>query len=98
MCHFLPRHWMLGVFISAAVSAVVATDADASRRHIHRHHQPVSHRYLPNNWAADDVRPVAVPSRAGSVCAGAGRSFDCKIWPPPIDEDPDRKASSSDGG
>jgi hypothetical protein len=25
------------------------------------------------------------------------RSFDCKIWPPPFDEDPDRKVSGSDG-
>lgn len=35
---------------------------------------------------------------AGPVCPGLARSFDCKIWPPPYDEDPDRKVSGSDGG
>ena len=37
------------------------------------------------------------PAQPGSVCPGIARSFDCKIWPPPIDEDPDRKISGSDG-
>jgi hypothetical protein len=37
------------------------------------------------------------PSGSGSVCPGMARSFDCAIWPPPYDDDPDRKASGSDG-
>jgi hypothetical protein len=37
-------------------------------------------------------------NQPGSVCPGSGRSFECKIWPPPMDEDPDRKASGTDGG
>ena len=40
--------------------------------------------------------PVTRPS--GPACPGTGRSFDCKVWPPPFDEDPDRKASGSDAG
>lgn len=32
-----------------------------------------------------------------AVCAGATRSFDCKEWPPSIDEDPDRKAGGAGG-
>lgn len=47
------------------------------------------------------VRPAwpgsSPPAQPGSVCPGIARSFDCKIWPPPIDEDPDRKISGSDG-
>ena len=47
------------------------------------------------------VRPawpgVSPPAQSGPVCPGMGRSFDCKIWPPPFDEDPDRKTSGSDG-
>ena len=38
------------------------------------------------------------PSATGGACPGMGRSFDCAIWPPPFDEDPDRKNSGSDGG
>jgi hypothetical protein len=47
------------------------------------------------------VRPawpgVSPPVQSGGVCPGMARSFDCKIWPPPFDEDPDRKVSGSDG-
>ena len=47
------------------------------------------------------VRPawpgVSPPAQSGEVCPGIARSFECKIWPPPIDQDPDRKASGSDG-
>jgi len=45
---------------------------------------------------AGQAWPVARPS--GSVCPGVGRSFECKVWPPPFDEDPDRKTSGSDAG
>jgi hypothetical protein len=40
------------------------------------------------------ARPVVgtyAPSEP--VCPGLGRSFDCKIWPPPYADDPDRKTS-----
>ena len=36
-------------------------------------------------------------SQAGPVCPGIARGIDCRIWPPPIDEDPDRKRGSSGG-
>jgi hypothetical protein len=47
-------------------------------------------------WYARQA-PVARPP-SGPVCPGIGRSFDCKVWPPPFDEDPDRKASGTDAG
>src|SRR4029077_712982 len=37
-------------------------------------------------------------SQAGPVCPGIARSIDCKVWPPPFDEDPDRKRGASGGG
>jgi hypothetical protein len=44
------------------------------------------------------ARPVTKPSsQAGEVCTGAARSFDCKQWPPSIDEDPDRKVGGAGG-
>ena len=36
-------------------------------------------------------------SQAGPVCPGNARGIDCKIWPPPIDEDPDRKRAGGGG-
>jgi hypothetical protein len=34
----------------------------------------------------------------GPVCPGIARSIDCTIWPPPFDEDPDRKRGGGGGG
>lgn len=39
-------------------------------------------------WAAS-----MPPSQAGPVCPGNGRSFDCRVWPPPFADDPDRRVS-----
>ena len=36
-------------------------------------------------------------SLAGPVCPGISRGIDCRIWPPPIDEDPDRKKGAGGG-
>ena len=49
--------------------------------------------------SAGQAWPVTRPSsQAGEVCPGIARSFECKIWPPPMDDDPDRKQSGADGG
>jgi hypothetical protein len=37
-------------------------------------------------------------SQAGPVCPGIARGIDCKIFPPPIDEDPDRRKGAGGGG
>jgi hypothetical protein len=38
-----------------------------------------------------------VPPYTGPVCPGIARGIDCKVWPPPIDEDPDRKRGAGGG-
>jgi hypothetical protein len=77
------------------VPVVKATEGKASSRHIGKHHK-LKNPGL-NSWASGEIPPVARPSfGGGDVCAGGGRSFDCKIWPPPIYDDPDRR--NGDGG
>ena len=45
-------------------------------------------------WFVGRPPPVAPPySQAGPVCPGIARSFDCRVWPPPYEDDPDRKVS-----
>ena len=34
-------------------------------------------------------------SQAGPICPGLARGIDCRTFPPPIDEDPDRKKGGS---
>jgi hypothetical protein len=80
------------------VPVVTATKGEASSRHLRKHHQRASRAFSPPRIAGDAV-PVARPlSRPGSVCPGNARAIDCTVWPPPFEDDPDRKATSSDGG
>ena len=93
----------LSVCATALVVASVVTPVSAktsSHKHhaIHRSQIYRNHGFgysRPANQTWPVTRP-AIPS--GQICPGIGRSFDYKIWPPPIDEDPDRKASGSDAG
>jgi len=98
MRHPAIRLLMIGTCALAA-SAVAASDVKASSRHIKKHHHGMNLVRGPSrdSWAAGDVRSMA-PPRAGTACPGNARAIDCTVWPPPIDEDPDRKATSSDGG
>jgi hypothetical protein len=93
---------VLALAIGAAALAVVpmvtpANAATINSKHIKKHKIQKS-RGFSDPWSAGQARPVArSPSQAGGVCPGNGRSFDCRVWPPPFDEDPDRKVSGSDG-
>jgi hypothetical protein len=91
----------LTVCTTALIALVATTEGEASSRHV-RKHQSVSHQRVSPTfrraWAAGEIRPVAPAYNRGTVCPGMGRSFDCGVWPPPIDQDPDRKVSGSDGG
>jgi hypothetical protein len=94
---------LLTLTISATALVVVpalapAKAATSSSRHMKQHEKQKS-RGLSGPWSAGQARSVAAPpSQAGAVCPGIARSFECRTWPPPFDDDPDRKHSSSDGG
>ena len=78
------------------VPVVTATAGEASSPRIRHHHKQTNLR-LNNAWASEEFRPMATArNRGGDACPGSARSFDCKIWPPPADADPDRRAG--DGG
>jgi len=91
------RLLMLGTCVMAV--AVMAAEGEASGRHVrkHQHRTNLERDSTRNSWAAGDVRRIA-PPRAGTACPGNARAIDCTVWPPPFDDDPDRKATSSDGG
>ena len=59
-----------------------------THRHLARHHR----QWRPQMGDGWQAQP-APRSYSGEVCPGIARSFDCKIWPPPFEDDPDRKAS-----
>lgn len=98
MRHDAIRLLMLSVGATALVTVVAAGAAEAGSRHTHKHHVRQNHGFS-HSWNAGEIRPAASSwSGGGDVCPGNARSFDCKIWPPPFDQDPDRRISGSDGG
>lgn len=83
--------------LTAVTSAKTKMSSNRERTSTHtfiRQHEYVRN-YRSRRWAD---WPTSAPSRSGDVCPGSGRSFDCKIWPPPYADDPDRKMSGTDGG
>ena len=103
MRRYSRRLLTLTIFATALViPASTTTAGETASRHIRKHHQHAQPG--PNDsWkrasAAQEVRPIAPSwSGGGNVCPGLARSFDCKIWPPPFEDDPDRKHSGSDAG
>jgi len=79
----------LAMYTTTLVEVPMVTPAKAATNSgKHMKHK----KKIQNSWSAGQPWPVTRPYYgAGEVCPGMGRSFDCKIWPPPFDEDPDRK-------
>lgn len=94
------RLLMLAVCAVALVAIVAPTEAATNSRHVRKHHAQQNHLQshgLRNSWVAGEARPIAPQAgRSGDVCPGNSRAIDCKIWPPPIMDDPDRKGAGGD--
>jgi hypothetical protein len=94
--------WILTLAIYAPVVVVPmvtpATAETSSSKHIKKHKKIIlSSPAFSYPRSAGQAWPVASPSsQATPVCPGMARSFQCKIWPPPMEDDPDR--TISDGG
>lgn len=94
MSKFATRLLTLAIYATALMVVPMVTPAKAETSSRHKHKKRFS-----DHPSAGQAWPVTRPSSpAGDVCPGIARSFECKIWPPPMDDDPDRKHSSSDGG
>ena len=76
------------LILAIAASATVAGSAEAAKKHRHIQRSLV---------LGDPGQASLVTMPSGPNCPGLARSIDCKTWPP-YGEDPDRKASGSDGG
>ncbi len=101
MSKFAIRLLTLAIYAAALAAVPAVTPAKAgtsSSRHIKKHKKQSSPRFS-DPWSAGRAWPVTRPSSpAGPVCPGIARSFECKTWPPPMEDDPDRKISGPDGG
>ncbi len=101
MSKFAIRLLTLAIYATPLVVVPMVTPAKAatsSSKHIKKHKKKIQKSHgFGEPWSAGQAWPVTrPPSRAGGVCPGIARSFECGTWPPPFDEDPDRKASGTD--
>ena len=99
MSQFAIRLSILATCATALVAIPTVTPAQASAKNVHtknvhagKHHRHWQHHYSAQAWPMGPAQP-APRSYTGDVCPGIGRSFECKIWPPPFEDDPDRKVS-----
>jgi hypothetical protein len=89
----------VSILTLCCVTAVVAVpvfasgEAQAAKRHAHVKKHPRHWRHASQPWFGEPRRYATPYVQPGPVCPGIGRSFDCKIWPPPFEDDPDRKVS-----
>jgi len=93
---FAIRLLLLATCATAFALAPVILPADAATSgHLKKHKRHKRFGFSgPAGQIQPQVRPLLGPSSSSSwVCPGIGRSFECKIWPPPAEDDPDRKAS-----
>jgi hypothetical protein len=97
----------LAICVCICATAVVvipmtaASEGAAASRHLRKPHQRTNPGWTNSlrRSSAGELQPSAPTFRArGNVCPGNARAIDCSVWPPPYDDDPDRKATSSDGG
>jgi hypothetical protein len=93
----------LAMYAAALTVVPMVTPAKAatnSSKHVKKHKRKIQNSPgFSDPWSAGQARPVTRPSSpARPVCPGIARSFECGTWPPPMEDDPDRKVSGTDGG
>ena len=81
--------------VAVLTAALTVPAFEASSGHIQKRHARQSYGFR-NSWGAGEERSAQSYTLGGAVCPGNARSFDCKIWPPPAYDDPDRRGT--DGG
>jgi len=109
MSGFAIRLLILAMSATALAVTPMVTPAKAetsSSKHIKKHKKIHRSPTYNDPWSAGQVWPGSQPWRANqagsnnrsSSQAGVScfRAFECGKWPPPFDEDPDRKASGTD--
>lgn len=89
----------LAIYATALAAVPMVTPGQAATihgKHMKKHKRTFARSFGFSDPRFTDQAPVARP--AGGSCPGIARSFECSTWPPPFDEDPDRKVTGSDGG
>ena len=75
------------VVIPMVMPAVAEISSKPAKKHKRKIQRSLG---FSDSWSGGRAPPVIrPPSRAGQVCPGLGRGYECGTWPPPMDEDTD---------
>jgi hypothetical protein len=93
MSKFATSLLTLAIYTTALAVIPTATPAEAATGSgTHTKHKKKIRSGGSGYWSAGRARPVTRPYYGtGEVCPGIARSFDCRTWPPPMYDDPDRR-------
>ena len=96
MSKFAIRLLSLAIYATSLPVIPMITPAQAetsSTKHTKKHRKNIQRSLgFSDPRSADQAWTVTGPSGlAGPVCPGLSRGIDCRIFPPPIDVDPDRR-------
>jgi hypothetical protein len=104
MSKFAIRLLSLAIYATPLPVIPMITAAEAgtsSTKHTKKQHR----KNIERSFGFSDPRSagqawwiITGPSQAGPACPGLARGIDCWIFPPPIDEDPDRRKGVGGGG
>ena len=101
MSKFAIRLLSLAMYATSLPVVPMITPAQAetsSTKHTKKQHRKNIQRSPGFSRSAGQAWTVTgSSSQAGPVCPGLSRGIDCRIFPPPIDEDPDRKRAGGGG-
>jgi hypothetical protein len=100
MCKFAIGLLTLAMYAASLPVIAMITPAQAetsSSGHIQKHKKHWRPR-VSEPWYVGQAQPSFPPySQAGPICPGNARGIDCRVWPPPIEDDPDRKRAGGGG-
>ena len=83
----------IGAAALLVTPVVTLAQAKAASRHMHIKKHRWRRHHFRAVWPGGPAQPFVGAYQSGPICPPIGKSFDCKIWPPPYADDPDRKTS-----
>jgi hypothetical protein len=84
----------LAICTAALALAPTVTPAEAATQgHVKKHAKHWRAQHYRPRFAGEAGPIMGAPIQPGPICPQVGHSFDCKIWPPPFEDDPDRKVT-----
>jgi hypothetical protein len=82
--------------VPVVIPMVIPAKAETSSSNHLKKHKKQKSPGIGDLRSAGQAWPLTRPSSQADVCPGNARGIDCKTWPPPMYDDPDRRNGGVD--